>query len=255
VSARSLDLGRHRTLGELLGTTFALFGRYTTVFTGVTALVVVPYVVLVDGIWGHRLAHGALAHASAAQQVASFLLGVFVVPAMVTALHAVIVRGLGRGEQPTVGAAMATAAERLWPAIGAVVLYTLVVALGLVLLVLPGIWLGVRCYFAAQAAVIDGEPPRSALGRSADLVQGRWWRTFGVLIVAGVVFSLVTLPLTIPIAFVHQGVAYTGLRAVEETIARSLTALFGTLLFFDLRARREPQPTFGWLPPVDPSQA
>jgi hypothetical protein len=255
VEVAQLDLGRQRSLGELLGTTFSLFGRYWAVFASVTALVVVPYVVVVEGVWGHQLAHGSRGHGSAAQGVASFLLGVFVVPAMVTALHAVIVRGLGRGEHPTVGTAMAAAADRLWPAIGAVALYSLVVAFGLVLLVLPGIWLGVRGYFAAQAAVIDRLPPRMALGRSAELVSGRWWRTFGVLFVAGVVFVFVVLPLDVPIALVHQGVAFTALRAVAETISRSLTALFGTLLFFDLRARREPQPLTGWLPPVDPSHA
>jgi hypothetical protein len=50
---------------------------------------------------------------------------------------------------------------------------------------------------------------------------------------------------------VHQGVVYTLLAVVIDTVSRSLAALYGTLLFFDLRARREPPPpATTWLPPV-----
>ena len=55
------------------------------------------------------------------------------------------------------------------------------------LLIVPGIWLAVRWYFGAQAAVVDGLRPVDALRRSAEVVQTRWWRTFGVLLAFGVV--------------------------------------------------------------------
>ena len=73
-----------------------------------------------------------------------------------TALQVVAVHALAEGEEPTVGAALRRAAPRLPAAAGAVVLYSLGVALGLVALIVPGIWLSVRWYFAAQAAVVDG---------------------------------------------------------------------------------------------------
>ena len=69
-------------------------------------------------------------------------------------------------------------------------LYSLGVALGLVALIVPGVWLSVRWYFAAQAAVVDGLGPADALRRSAEVVETRWWRTFGVLLAFGLLVGI-----------------------------------------------------------------
>jgi hypothetical protein len=233
-----LDLDAPRGLGDLLATVFALFGRHVGLFLGVTLLVVAPVVLLVDGLWGRRLADGADANVPLGAAVASFGLSAVVVPTLVTALFAVILQRLGRGEVPSMGEALDAAGERVLPAVGAVVLYVLGVAAGLLVLLLPGVYLAVRWYFAAQAAVIDGLPPRAALGRSGELVEGSWWRVFGLLLAAGVIFGLIGLGLQVAIDATGNGVLYVLLLIAEQTLVLSLTALFGTLLFFGLRARR-----------------
>jgi hypothetical protein len=183
-----LDLDEHRNLGQLVGLTFSLFGRHLAVFLSLTLLVVAPIEFLVDGVWGGFLADGGSASASAAATTVSFLAAVVIIAPLVTALHVVVVQGLARGEEPAVGRALSAAATRLVPAVGAVSLYALGVTLGLIALIVPGIWLAVRWYFAAQAAVVDGLQPAEALRRSALLVDGHWWRVLGVL----VVFNLIT---------------------------------------------------------------
>jgi hypothetical protein len=110
-----VDLDRQRTLGELVGLTFELFGRHLATFLSLTLLVVAPIVIVVEGGWGGGLADGGDPDSSLA--------------------------------------------------------------------VVPGIWLAVRGYFAAQAAVVDGLGPVEALQRSAEVVKSRWWRTLGVLLV------------------------------------------------------------------------
>ena len=177
-----LELDQPRTLGELVALTFELFGRHLATFLTLTLIVVAPAVILVDGVWGGYLADGGNAEPSAGASWASFALATLVIPALVTALQVVAVHALAEGEEPTVGAALRRAAPRLPAAAGAVVLYSLGVALGLVALIVPGIWLSVRWYFAAQAAVVDGLRPVDALRRSAEVVETRWWRTLGVLL-------------------------------------------------------------------------
>ena len=52
--------------------------------------------------------------------------------------------------------------------------------LGLLLTVIGIPWaarLLVRWFFAAQAFVIENMSPKEAIGRSCEIVQGRWWRT------------------------------------------------------------------------------
>jgi hypothetical protein len=242
VAVGRLDLEVQRNLGELLRTTFETFRGHAAVFLSLTLVVVAPVVVLVDGVWGRGFVDGSDADVPVGANVASMLLSTIVVPTLVTALYVVVLQALARGEQPTVSAAFDAAAERVGAAIAAVALYIVLVAVGMFALVLPGIWLAVRLYFAAQVAVVDGATPVDALRRSAELVKGRWWATFGALLASVLLFAVLGLVVSAAVVAIEQAtgsgaVWVLGLVAVQ-TLVLSLTALFGTLLFFDLRSRR-----------------
>jgi hypothetical protein len=232
-----LDLETPRGLGGLLSTTLSLFGRHSGLFLSVTLLIVAPVTILVDGVWDRGLVSGP--HGVRAGVAAAFvrMAVTFVAPVLVTALHVVIVRQLGEGAAPGVAAALRSAAPRFLAAVGAVFLYTVTAVVGLVFFVLPGIWLLVRGYFAAQAAVMEGMGPSLAFRRSAELVNGRWWWTAGALLAVHVLLGLVFAPAGIAVRAVHSGVAYISLLTLVQALDLSLSALFGTLLYFSLRAR------------------
>ncbi|MFB9513325.1 oxidoreductase [Streptomyces purpureus] len=62
------------------------------------------------------------------------------------------------------------------------------------LLVAPvSTWLWVRYSLAPAAAVFEGQGALAAMGRSADLVRGAWWRIFGITLLAGLLAGLVSL--------------------------------------------------------------
>jgi hypothetical protein len=253
-----LDLDRQRTLGELIGLTFELFGRHLATFLTLTLIVVAPIVIAVDGGWGGGLADGGDADPSTAAGGVSLALGVIVIPPLVTALHVAVVQGLARGEEPTVGAALRTAAPRLAAAVGAVALYSIAVAFGLVLLIVPGVWLGVRWYFGAQAAVVDRLGAAHALRRSAQVVERRWWRTFGVLLAFGLLTGIMGTAVGAIVREIDNGAIYTASTVLLQAVFLSLTAIFGTLLFFDSRARSslpwEGPPPVDWIPPQPPER-
>jgi hypothetical protein len=234
-----LELDQPRTLGELIGLAFELFGRHLATFLSLTLIVVAPAVILVDGVWGGFLADGGRADPSTAASGASLALGTVVIPPLVTALHVIVVQALARGEEPTVGAALRLAAPRLPAAVGAVALYVLAVAAGLVALIVPGVWLSVRWYFAAQAAVVDGLGPVDALRRSAEVVETRWWRTFGVLLAFGLLVGIFGAVAGAVIRTINNGAIYTSAQVLLQAGLLSLTAIFGTLLFFDSRTRAQ----------------
>ena len=238
MAAPKLDLARHRDLGDLLSTTFSLFGRHSAVFLAAALLVSGPVTLIVDGIWGRALAEGAEPSPETAVSVTSAALSILVIP-IATAMQVVIVQRLARGDEPTVGDALRGAAGRFPAAVGAVLLYALAVAVGVVLLIVPGVWLLVRWAFAAQAAVVDELSPVAALRRSAELVKDRWWRTFGLLVASGLLFALLGSLVTAILATIENGAIYVAGLILVEAVVLSLTGIFGTLLFFDLRARRE----------------
>lgn len=237
-----VDLRRERDLGDLISTTLALFAPHASVFFTMSLIVVAPVMLLVDGIWGRQLADGPDAEIALEPALVSGLFTGLVIPALVTALHVRVVEGLARGEAPTVGGAFAAVRDRLAPVFGAIVLYTLVVSAGLVAFIVPGIWLSVRLYFAAQAAVVEKLGPAAALRRSAALTRGSWWRTFGLLLAISLLVGLAGAIVTGLAGAAGDGVVYVVAAILVQSVAISLTALFGTLLFFDLRARSAAAP-------------
>jgi hypothetical protein len=235
-----LDLSRPRAYGELFQTSLQVFGRHADVLLTLALVLVAPVTLIVDGIWGGALANGADARPSLAAQAVSAAASVFLVLPLVTASNALVVRDLGAGTAPRgLGAALSAGARAFPRVLGAVVVYAIAVLAGCVLLLVPGIWLAIRCYFAVQAAALDGDQPAAAMRRSADVVRGQWWRTLGYLLGTGLLLGVGGSFATTAFAASGNGALFVAGTAVIESIVLSLTAIFATLLYYDLRARRD----------------
>jgi len=85
-------------------------------------------------------------------------------------------------------------ALRVWPwMVLALFIYAIAVALGCLLLLVPGLILAISLMFNGFAVVLDGLKPLPALNASHNLVWGHWWRTLGLLV-------LIYLPLFVLMA-------------------------------------------------------
>ena len=237
-----LDLDHPHGAGELLSMTFAFFRAHATVLFTITLVIVAPAVIAIDGVWGRALADGADAKIPEAATITSVAVGALLQTPLIIALNAAAVLGAARGEEPHVGRAFRAAAPRFVAAIGAALLAGIAVLVGFLLLIVPGIYLAVRLYLAAQAAVVDELGAGAAVRRSAELVRGEWWPTFGCLLLAGLVFGLIAIAGQIVGAALSNGALFVSAVVIGQAVAGSLAAIFGTLLFFDLRARKEPRP-------------
>lgn len=238
-----IDLRRRRDLGDLLGLTFTVWWRHLGVFLALAFVLIAPATLLVDGVWGGALFDPERTTLGA--EVTSQFLFTVVIPPLITAVHVVAVVDIAVGRPPSVGGSLRAAVARTLPLVGAALLYGLLVGLGVIALIIPGIWLGVACYFAAQQVAYDREMGAlRAVGASYDLVKGSWWWTFGVLVVVAVISGVALVPIAaagllaaVLLGGVGGGILYVGGLIVLNTVAYSFGALAGTLLFFDLRAR------------------
>ena len=68
------------------------------------------------------------------------------------------------------------------------------VLIGLVFLVLPGLYLVVRFSLMIPAIMVDGKGPLDGIGESWDRAGGNWWTIFGFQLVVGVASVLVIVP-------------------------------------------------------------
>jgi glycerophosphoryl diester phosphodiesterase family protein len=116
-------------------------------------------------------------------------------------------------------------------------------------LVIPGIWLAISWVLAFPVLLLEGVRGSDALRRSFRLVRRRWWPTFGILLVvgilAGVAQAIVGLPLAVLqlTAFKHSVVGSAAVQAIGNSIAgilvTPLQAATLVVLYFDLRLRKE----------------
>jgi len=146
------------------------------------------------------------------------------------------------GRAPTAASALAAAIGRSAPLIIAALIAGLATGLGLIAFVVPGIVIAIHLAFSAPAVMLEGLEASDALRRSASLVRGRFWRTFGTLALVIVVTALPQFALTlfVPVDGLSERGAAIGLTlvgALGAVLVGPIQAISLTLIFRDLRLR------------------
>jgi hypothetical protein len=158
------------------------------------------------------------------------------------------VSGVYLGEQPTVGSSLSFAASRVLPLIVLSLLYFFGVIFALLGLLVASLWLAVAWSLSFPALLSEGIGPAAALGRSFRLVRGRWWPTFGALAVMYLLVAVISgilgalLGATLIAAVDSEAVAavfFTIINTLASLITLPLLASVVTVLYFDLRVRKE----------------
>jgi hypothetical protein len=232
-----LELERPRELGELVTVSFNTFTRHFTPLFTLATIVVTPYVILIEGLWGRALAEGSNARQHSGPTFVYVLVGFLVVQPLMAATVTRFLLALTGGRQLDVGQALREGVSVLLPAAAAVALAAVGIGIGALFFLLPGIWLAVRWAFVAQAVVVEDARGAEALRASQSLVDGKWWSTCGRLLVLNLVGGAIALVTGLPAAGIHNGVVYVVLTVVGTAASVAYTALATSMLYFDRRAR------------------
>jgi hypothetical protein len=169
-------------------------------------------------------------------------LGVVIASALVTTAVAAALDELAAGRPVTARGAYRLAIGRLRPLTGAVLGEALIVVI--LVLTVVGIplaaYLLVRWAFVSQACAIEKLQPRQALRRSAELVRGRWWRTFGVTATVNVLAALSGPVVGLIALFTLTSASLDAINLIGSIVyvfTIPLAAVAVTLLYFDLGER------------------
>jgi hypothetical protein len=142
------------------------------------------------------------------------------------------------GQDPSVEQSYRFGFHRLGSVLLVSILVGLAVIGGLILFIIPGIYIGIRLCVSIEALVVEGRRGTEAMGRSWGLVGGHWWHAFGTVVVGGLLTGIVNAVITSPFGatgWFVQAVA----AAVATVVTLPYSALVGVLLYLDLRARKE----------------
>ncbi len=153
------------------------------------------------------------------------------------------------GEQPEWRSSLGFAARRIHSLVWVSLLGGFLTIVGFILLIIPGIYLGIAFTVAVPALLSENLRGSKALARSRRLVKGRWWPTLGLVILGSLLAGVVNSALV----GLAVGVAAEGANAstvlgftvsttasiLAKAITTPFTAAYVTVLYFDLRVRRE----------------
>ena len=139
------------------------------------------------------------------------------------------------GARPTVRGAYRDAVRRFVPYVLTTLLVMLGVGIGLLLFVLPGVYVAVLWTLALPVVVIEGVWGGAAIRRSRDLVLGHWWRSAVVIALASIKAAAVLPVIEEASNLVPE------ITPVLEWLLAALLYLFGSalqvVLYLDLRLR------------------
>jgi hypothetical protein len=232
---------RSRDLGALLRDSFSVYLQHFTTFLALGAVVVVPAELIVSGVGLEQLSSDYEATPGFAEAAIPAAVAFLVVAPLVTAICVHALLSIAGGGAPGAREAIVKGFEAFTPIFFAVLLAALGIVLGLILIV-PGIYLFVRWYFVPQTVVLEGAREAGALRASGRLVEGAWWRTFGMVLLVNLLALLVAVLLGVPFVAIAEATdravwALAG-QIVAAVVTQPFAALFATLLYFDLRERK-----------------
>jgi hypothetical protein len=245
-----------RGLGDILTAAFELYRANAAKLIQIVAIVVIPLTfvsaLLTKVAFKQTCTEVDLQAAQTVQDVVNkctggwfrgallTAIGFFVAVAIQQLLDGAVTRGAAAatlGRAVDVNASYRYAFSRLGGLIGLALLVGLVVGVGFILLIIPGIIFLVFLSVSVGAFIIERLGVTDSMSRSWKLVSGQWWHTLGVIVVAAIIAGVVNGIIT-----AIGGSTFIGawiFSSIAQIITGPFVGLVYVLLYIDLRARHE----------------
>jgi len=257
------------SLSELLDETFRIYRKAFPLFIGIALAVSIPTLLIVLAFGVYTFAGGSQSFntpefrqdPSTIFKSAAFtsllvglavaaIVNLFLIPFSYGApVRAAI--DVSLGHRPTFGSVLAATARRYFGLWGAAIVYAVVILLlSITVIGIPvAIWIYVRWVLFVPAMLTENLGPIRALGRSWTLLEGKWWRTCGILLLLLLLLYIVGLIIGTLFQFVGAlipGLSQDARLAVNQVgsslggvVAAPIQYIAWTLMYFDLRVRKE----------------
>jgi hypothetical protein len=157
----------------------------------------------------------------------------------------------------SMGELFSHAAPYLGTLILAGILAGIAIAIGFVLIIIPGLILLTIWAVISPAIVVEDKGVFESFGRSRELVRGHGWQVFGAIVLTFLIIVVVGIVLSLIGAAIGDA-GLVILRAVGNVITAPVWALVASILFFDLgggqgvQTAPPPETTTGPPPPTEP---
>lgn len=259
----AIDL-RPLSLGEILDRTFSLYRGNFLLFIGITAipqlLILAVHLaqLLLFGYIGTTRIDPTRTALSGGMAAGALLSGLFATVVYIAAylfaqggtVYAVSELYLGR--TTTIGESLRRMRGQAMNLFGVTLLNGIAILVGLIFLIIPGIWLACRLMTCVPAALLEDLGARDSLERSYRLTEGSAGRAFVIyllyFVMAIIAASLFTYPFDVMMALslrthpesvrMWMALAQVG-NTIGETLITPILLIATAIFYFDLRVRKE----------------
>jgi hypothetical protein len=236
------------TVGGILGESWRLYTKFFTRFF-LVALIVFLIVNLANAALGAVIGAGAgLALLAALITAVVSLVGTFW-------LQGALVYAVDDVRDGRIDSSIQELFERVRPYLGTLILAGILaglgIAIGLVLLIVPGLILLTWWCLISPVIVLEGKSVGEAFSRSRELVRGHGWTVFGIVIISVLAVAIASGLIQAIFSFLGPFLRYWIGGSIASAIVDPFLAVALTLTYFELRggpAAAAPAP-----PPTGPT--
>ena len=223
----SLAQYRTRSVTGIIDATFGFYrDNFATVVT-LAVLVLAPAAIIkaiVPADWQRTMGY----------------IGNLLVPLAQGAIAAIVAAAVERGERLDVASALRSTSGRTGSLIAVQIASGLMLVIGLILLVVPGVIAIIWTAVAIPVVMIERLGYSKAIERSRALVRGRWRAVLGTLMLAWGVSLLLIVGFGVVVGILGVSDSAGGLAVdIMLAIVLPVPAIAMTLLYYDLRVRTE----------------
>jgi hypothetical protein len=244
------------SVGQILDRTFRIYREDFLHFVTIVAVIQVPVALLRLAVprlvaafvpAGGGASGGAVVAAVVGGLVAFFLL--IIAQSLSSGALVKSVSEAYLGNEVSVGEAYRFVLPKVGTLVWASILVFVVVLIGYMLLIVPGVIFSLWLMLTTQAIIVEGRPASAAMGRSKALTSGNLGKVFGLAFVIFIISIIISAVFT----FVG-GLAFAGALAAGATVASLVSEIISVigqilvapisatafiLLYYDLRIRKE----------------
>jgi hypothetical protein len=215
-------------IGDVVVRSWNVLLRHFPTFCLLTGAALLPQFLLLSGAL--RVSQGVVALISFLTQI---VLATFANAIVVFAAFQDL-----RGRPVSAAESISRGLARFLPAIAISILSGVIMVIGFLILVVPGLIAVAALSVAIPVCVVERGGPIGSLSRSAELTRGYWWHIIGVYVALGIVEWVVTLSIRAAIP-AEPHLAATALGWLWTVLHTAYSSVFAAMLYHDLRASKE----------------
>jgi hypothetical protein len=229
------DLGlRPRKATELVDAAFQLYRREPLQFIIGFGVVYIPWMVLVSAL-GLQPSEVA---PTVTQLVVSTLGGVLIYT-FGGGVTTVLANDIYFNRQPDLARAFRAVGASFLTLLLTMVVVTLAVGFGFVLLFVPGLYMLARYFAVKQAVLLEGAAAGPALGRTSELSKGYKKHILLTIVIVSLLYFALSVGVGLFVRVIPSSIVRLALSAIFATVVFPLFGITETLLYYDVRIRKE----------------